>query len=117
VPFCVVITDHHPPSKNGKYTLVLTEGVEESGINLSVANSLYGSGIEPEYEPLINPEPVYSITSEELPLSIDHNDWENLVGNPSVLNLNWIVFGLPLSKFVLGTNEDEKWYCPSVSKA
>ncbi len=55
VPFCVVITDHHPPSKNGKYTLALTAGVEESGINLSVANSLYGSGIEPEYEPLINP--------------------------------------------------------------
>ena len=78
---------------------------------------MYGSGIEPEYEPLTNFEPVYSSTNEELPLSIDHSDWDNWIGNPSVLNLNWIVFGLPLSKFVLGTNEDEKWYFPLVSKA
>ncbi len=86
-------------------------------MNFRVPYSLYGSEIEPEYEPLTSFEPVYSNTNEALPLSIDHNDWDNWVGNPPALNLNWIVFGLPLSKFVLGINEDEKWYCPLVSKA
>ena len=63
-------------------------------------------GIEPEYDPLVNPDPVYSNTNND-PVSplllLFHKDWEYLisdeatladaVGIPAVLNLNWHVWG------------------------
>ena len=45
---CVVIIDHHPPSKNGRYKLALIFGVEVLGINFNVPYLLLGSAIAPE---------------------------------------------------------------------
>ena len=42
-------------------------------------------------------------------VSIDHRDWDKwLEGTPGVLNLNWIVLGLPESKLEFGSNEELK---------
>ena len=60
----VIITDHHPSSKKGKYMLEEIEGCElGSGINFKVASLFKGSGIDPEYDPLVYPDPVFSVLS------------------------------------------------------
>ena len=57
--------------------------------------------IEPEYEPVVYPEPVYCSTKDEK-LLLYHKLWEygmDDVGKPSVLNLNSNVEGTLFGEF------------------
>ena len=69
-----------------------------SGIHFKLVYWKEGSWIEDEYEPLSDPEPLYSNTKSDTrvePLYKLNNDWDKLVGgNFSDLNLSSTVEGL-----------------------
>ena len=74
-------------------------GVVGSGVKSNLAYWYSGSIIEPEYEPLIYPEPVY-LRIRLMFWSVSHKLWEATLavfwGNPSVLNLSSTDYGLLL---------------------
>ena len=93
-----ICTDHQSLLKNGKYALA--EKVESSlcaGIHFKVPQVSYGFIEEPEYDELINPDPVYSNTRAP-PSSVENKDCEYLIlgeatlftgkGMSALLNLN-----------------------------